>query len=144
MVDKGQGVVLPYLLAKGLPGLRLSPPCAKVEQDQRPCGIGDYIDFKTNTDIFPVACFSTMQFGRALNCLIRKIVYTYPALDYVYLLKADVSDGFYRIGLRPEDAPKLGLVFPSVEEEQPMVAIPLNYLWDGKIPHPYSAWPRKR
>ena len=67
-----------------------------------------------------------MQYGRALDRLIREIVYTDPALGYVYLLKADISEGFYRIGLRPEDAPKLGLIFPSGEEEEPMVAIPLT------------------
>ena len=48
------------------------------------------------------------------------------ALGYVYLLKVDVSDGFYRIGLRPEDAPKLGLILPSGKEEEPMVDIPLT------------------
>ena len=42
------------------------------------------------------------------------------------MLKADVSDGFYRIGIRPEDAPKLGLILASGEEEEPMVAIPLT------------------
>ena len=67
-----------------------------------------------------------MQYGRALDRLIRKMVYADPALGYVYMLKADVSNGFYRIGLRPEDAPKLGLVFPSNKEEDPMVVIPLT------------------
>ena len=67
-----------------------------------------------------------MKYGRALDRLIRQIVYADPALGYVYLLKAYVSDGFYRIGLRPEDAPKLGLIFPSGKEEEPMVAIPLT------------------
>ena len=69
---------------------------------------------------------SAMQYGRALDHLIREIVYADPALGYVYLLKADVSDGFYRIGLRPTDAPKLGLIFPSGKEEEQMVAIPLT------------------
>ena len=36
-----------------------------------------------------------------------------------------MSDGFYRIGIRPEDAPKLGLIFPSGADEEPMVSIPL-------------------
>ena len=67
-----------------------------------------------------------MQYGRALDRLIREIVYADPALGYVYLLKADVSGGFYHIGLHPEDAPKLGLIFPSDKEEEPMVAIPLT------------------
>ena len=67
-----------------------------------------------------------MQYGQALDRLIRKIVYADPAFGYVYLIKADVSDGFYRIGLRPQYAPKLGLIFPSGKEEEPMVAIPLT------------------
>ena len=67
-----------------------------------------------------------MQYGRALYRLIHEIVYADPALGYVYLLKADVSDGFYRIGLRPTDAPKLGLILPSGKGEEQMVAIPLT------------------
>ena len=67
-----------------------------------------------------------MQYGRALDRLIREIVYADPALSYVYLLKEDVSNGFYRIGLRPEDAPNLGFIFPSGKEEEQMVAIPLT------------------
>ena len=110
-------MVLPYSVAKGLPGLRLSPRGVKVERDQRPRWLGDYNYFKTNAETLPVACLSAMQYGRALDRLIREIVYADPALGYVYLLKADVSDGFYLIGLRPEDAPKLGLILPSGKEE---------------------------
>ena len=67
----------------------------KVEQDQRPCWPGNYSYFKTNAKTLPVACLSAIQYGRALDRLIRKIVYADPALGYVYLLKADVFDGFY-------------------------------------------------
>ena len=67
-----------------------------------------------------------MQYGRALDRLICEIVYADTALGYFYLLKADVSDRFYRIGLRPTDAPKLGLIFPSGKEEEQMVATPLT------------------
>ena len=58
-----------------------------------------------------------MQYGQALDRLLRGIVFADPALGYVYLLKADVSDGFYRIGLRPEDATKLGLIFSNGADE---------------------------
>ena len=54
-----------------------------------------------------------MQYDWELDRLLREIVYTDRYLGYVYLLKVDVSDGFNRIGLRPEDAPKLVLIFPS-------------------------------
>ena len=67
-----------------------------------------------------------MQYGRALDRLIREILYADPALGYVYLLQADVSDGFYRIWIRPTDPPKLELIFPSSKEEEQMVAIPLT------------------
>ena len=94
-------MVLPYLVAKGLQGLRLSPPGVKVEPERKPRWLGDYSYFKTNAETLPVACLSAMQYGRALYRLIREIVYADPALGYVYLLKADLSDGFYCIGLRP-------------------------------------------
>ena len=34
-----------------------------------------------------------------------------PKLGPMYVLKSDIADGFYWIGLRLADAPKLGLVF---------------------------------
>ena len=113
-------MVLPYSVAKGLPGLRLSPPGVKVEGDRRPCWLGDYSFFLTNAETLSIASLSAMQYGRALDRLIHEIVYADPALGYVYLLKADVSDGFYCIGLRTTDAPKLGLIFPSCKGEEQM------------------------
>ena len=52
-----------------------------------------------------------IQYGRALDRLVKEVVIAKPALVLVHVLKADVSDGFYHIGLRLIDAPKLGLVF---------------------------------
>ena len=88
---------------------------------------------------------SARQYRCALDCLLREIVFTDPDLGPVYLLKADVSDGFYRIGLRPEGAPKLGLIFLSGADEWPMVVIYLilPMAWNPPPP-PYYAWPRKR
>ena len=125
MVEKGQWTVLLYLVAKRLPGLRLSPPEVKVERDRRPRWLGNYSHYKTNAETLPVACLSEMQYGRALDRLLCDIVFADPALVPVYILKTDVSDGFYRIGVFPEDAPKLVLIFPSGANEEPMVAIPL-------------------
>ena len=52
MIEKGQWVLLPYLVAKGLLGLRLSPPGVKVERDRRPLLLGDYIYFKLMPRLF--------------------------------------------------------------------------------------------
>ena len=111
MVAKGQWVVLPYSVAKRLPGLRLSPPGVKIERDRRPRWIGDYSFNTINAETLPICDLSAMQYGRCLDRLLREIVYADPKLGPVHTIKADVSDGFYRIGLGPSDAAKLGLVF---------------------------------
>ena len=90
MVEKGQWVVLPYLVNKRLLGLRLSLPIVKVERDRIPCWIIYYSYFKTNAKNLPVACSSSMQYSRALDRLLREIVFTDPALGPVYLPKADI------------------------------------------------------
>ena len=74
-----------------------------------------------------------MQYSRTIYLLIREIVFADPALGPVFMLKSDVSDGFYSILIRPEDAPKLGLIFPSGADEEPMVAIPLtlSMVWEN-------------
>ena len=75
-----------------------------------------------------------MQYGRLLDHLPREIFFAEPALGPVYMLKADMLYGFYRIGIRPEYTPKLGLILPSGANEEPMVATPLTLLAGWKIP----------
>ncbi len=48
-----------------------------------------------------------------------------PALGPVYLMKVDISDGFYRINLNVDDILKLGVVFPTHPGQEPLVALPL-------------------
>jgi hypothetical protein len=43
----------------------------------------------------------------------------------VYLLKIDISDGFYRIDLNPDNIPHLGMAFPTCDGTEPLVAFPL-------------------
>ena len=85
-----------------------------------------------------------MKYGRALDRLLHKIVFVDPALGPVYMLKADVSNGFYRIGILPEDASKLGLILPIGADEEQMVATPLTLPMDWNPPPTYSVRPRKR
>ena len=69
-----------------------------------------------------------MQYGQALDRLIREVMIADTALGPVYVLKSDVSDGFCHIVLQPADAPKLGLVSPSYVQGEEMVAIPLTLI----------------
>ena len=105
-------MVLPYLVAKELRGLRLIPPRVKEERDRRPRWLGDYSYSNLNSKTLPISALSAIQYGRDLDRLIREIVIADPTLGPVHVLKADASDDFYRISLRLMGDPKLGLVFP--------------------------------
>ena len=64
MVAKGQWVVLPYSVAKRLPGLRLSLPGVKIERDRRPRWLGNYSFNPINAETLPICDLSAMQYGR--------------------------------------------------------------------------------
>ncbi len=127
MIKKSQWVVLPYSIAKTLPGLRLSPPGVIDQRDRRPRWVGDYSFYNVNAETVPLAARESMQFGQALERFLREILLADPRFGPVYLAKTDCSDGFYRIHLAPEDIPKRGLIFPghSGTPEEQLVALPL-------------------
>jgi hypothetical protein len=41
------------------------------------------------------------------------------------MIKLDTSDGFYQIGLNIDDIPKLGVVFPTLPGDEPLIGFPL-------------------
>lgn len=125
MINKDQWVILPYSVVQDLPGLRLSPPGVVPQRERRPRWICDYSFYAVNLDTLPLAALESMQFGHALDRILRHILLANPELGPVYLMKVDLSDGFYRVDLSPDDAPKLGVVFPTRSNEEPLVAIPL-------------------
>ena len=87
---------------------------------------------------------SSIQYGCVLDRLLLEIFFADPALGPVYMLRTDVSYDFYCIWIHPEDAPKLGLIFHSISDEEPMVAGPLTLPMGWKNTPPYSLRPRKR
>ena len=125
MVRKGQWVILPAADALGLPGLRASPPGVVPQRGRRPRWIGDYTWSGVNQETVPLFAEEAMQFGHALDRIIREILLANPAHGPVFQAKTDLSDGFYRVNLSAADAPKLGLVFPTRSGEEKLVAIPL-------------------
>ena len=126
LVGKVQWVLLPYLVYKYLMILGLSPPGLKEEQDRRSRWIGDYIYSTLNLETLPISALSHVQYSWALDRLIREVVIADPTLRPFYVLKVDVINGFYHIGLIPIDAPNLVLVFPSYISGEDLVAIPLT------------------
>ena len=125
MIKKGQWVILPAAMAMELEGLRLSPPGVVPQRDRRPRWICDYTWSGVNSDTLPLAAMEAMQFGHALERILREILLANPAHGPVQLNKTDLSDGFYRVDLNADDAPKLGVVFPTKPGTDAMVAVPL-------------------
>jgi hypothetical protein len=66
-----------------------------------------------------------MQFGRTLERIIAQTVGADPRFGPVHFIKIDISDGFYRVQVRAEYIPKLGVSFPSLPNQEPVVAFPL-------------------
>lgn len=138
MVPKGQWVVLPAHIALALPGIRTSPPGGVPQRDCRPRWIGNYTWSQVNQEAVPIFASESMQFGHALERLLREILLANlpMALSMSSRLTLDLSDGFFcRVKL---NANELGLVFPTRPGEEPLVAIPLvqpwSFPWDGKQP----------
>ncbi len=121
MINKGQWVVLPYSAVRHLPGLRISPPGVILQRNRGPRWILDYSWWDVNSNTLPLAAMDAMQFGHALDCILREILLANPAFGPVHLIKSDISDGFYRIALNVDDIPKLGVVFPTAPGEEPLV-----------------------
>ncbi len=125
MVQKNQWVVLPFSSVADLPGLCISPMGVVPQHERRPRTIVDYTYSGVNQTTQPIAPMEAMQFGRALDRYICHIVTADPSHGPVYMLKVDISDGFYHVWLRLEDIAKLAVAFPTPPGEEPLVALPL-------------------
>ena len=66
-----------------------------------------------------------MQFGCALERVLWKVAMANPTQGPLYLLKIDLSDGFYCVRLHAQDAPMLGVAFPVAPGELLLTTIPL-------------------
>ena len=66
-----------------------------------------------------------IQFGHMLDRLLREILLADQSHEPPEMMKVDIADGFYRIQLNVGDIPKLGVVFPTRDSKEPLVAFPL-------------------
>jgi hypothetical protein len=66
-----------------------------------------------------------MQFGWSLEQILHEILFANPAHGPVHMIKLDISDGFYRISLKIDDILKLGVVFPTLPGDKPLITFPL-------------------
>ena len=125
MIDQGYWVILPYSNVLHLPHLRLSPLGVVPQRDRRPRIIVDYTFWGINDDTVPLAPAESMQFGRALERILRKIRRANRRFGPTYMIKVDIADGFYRLFVSAPTIANLGVVFPQYEDEEPLIAFPL-------------------
>ena len=124
MINKGHWTVLPaHLMAHEL-WIRLSPLGVVPQRDWRPRTICDYTFFGINPQTLPLAPQEAMQFGRALQRSPQRMLRSHPRHGPVFTSKIDIADGFYRIWIKAEDAPKLAVLFPSRPGEEALIAMP--------------------
>ena len=126
MIDKQQWIVLPANMIKKLFRLRLSPIGLVPQNNRRDRMISDYSYYDVNADTLNIAPTESMQFGRTLWRLLNEIHHANSKFGPVYMSKIDLSDGFYRLWLRPEDTPALAVLLPTRENEPPLIGIPLT------------------
>ena len=74
-----------------------------------------------------------MEYGHALEGILRKTFHTNPAHRPIHLNKTYLTDGFYCLDLNTYDSHKLGIVFPTNPGTNPMVDSPLVFpmVWNN-------------
>ena len=104
-----QWIVLLYGLVNDLPGLRLTPPGVVPQCDRQPRFVCDYTYLFINHDTGPITPIEVMQFGHALDMIIRNILLSDPKFGATYLHKINIADRLYQITLKIKYIPKLAV-----------------------------------
>jgi hypothetical protein len=125
MIEQQYWIVIPYKDVLHLPNLRLSPMGVVPQRDRRPRVIVDYSFADVNANTIPLAPTESMQFGRTLDRVLHRIHHANRRFGPVQLIKVDIADGFYRLKVAPSHIPVLGVAFPHLPGEEPLVAFPL-------------------
>ena len=125
MIKNNQWIILPYSIVQDFPGLRISPPGVIPQRERRPRWICDYSYYGVNQETLDICATESMQYGHALDRILREILLANPTLGPVHLHKIDLSDGYYRMDVSIKDIPKLGVVFPKLPGVEPLVSFPL-------------------
>jgi hypothetical protein len=86
----------------------------------------DYSFYGLNDETLRLSPRKAMQFGQALERIICLTVNANPKFGPVNFIKIDLANGFYRVWLKTDDIPKLGVAFPQLEGEEPLFAFPLS------------------
>ena len=126
-------MILLYDVAKDLPGLRLSLPGVVPQRERNPCWICSFSYYQINDETVELFLKESMQFGHALDRVLREKLLANPAFGPVNLIKIDIADSFYRLDVILGDIPKLAVIFPTLPGQQHLVVLPLVLPMGWKI-----------
>jgi hypothetical protein len=79
----------------------------------------DYSYDGVNQACLPHAPLAAMQFGRAMQRLLQRLVYCDRRHSPPLMAKIDLVDGYYRVPLLPTAALSLAVLIPSDIAENP-------------------------
>jgi hypothetical protein len=140
MVREGYWCVLPFTAVAHMSKLKLSPAGVVPQRERRPRIILDYSfppHDNVNSASLPIAPTHAMQFGKAFQRLIQRIVYCNKNHGPPYMAKLDLADGYYRVPLSPLAALELAVVLPGDGIHDRLVGIPLSLPmgWSNSPPY---------
>ena len=110
--------------AVGLNGLRLSLAGLIPQRDRQDRIVIDYTWIGVNEATRRLDPDS-MQFGHSLQRILQRMYDADPCPGPIYMMKVDIADGFYSVGLSPEDVPSIGVRLPPGPDGKNLVAFPL-------------------
>ena len=127
-IKAGFWVVLPLAQVQVLnKDLRILPMAIKVEHHNWcPLVIVDHSWFGVSNQTIPDLPCKVMQFGGTLPPILWLLCHADLSAGPVYLSKYDITDGFYCMFLKADDALHLAIMMPSYDNETPLLAIPLS------------------
>ena len=121
LVEKGVWIVLLLEDDVGLDGLRLSPAGLIPQWDRWDRIVIDYTWSGVN-EATPRLAPDSMQSGHALQRILQRMYDAYYRHGNIYMMKVDIAEGFYCMGVAPEDLPSLRLCLSPGPDGKTMAA----------------------
>jgi hypothetical protein len=118
-------MLLPHEAVKDMVNVRWSPLGVVPQRERRPRVIVDYSFYGVNKDTLKLGPEEAIQFGKAVERLLKAGVRANPKFEPLLQYKLDISDGFYRIALSTLGSQRLGVLLLNFPGLPPLVAFPL-------------------
>jgi hypothetical protein len=124
-LKKGYWMLLPHEAVKDMVNVRWSPLGVVPQRERRPRVIVDYSFYGVNKDTLKLGPEEAIQFGKAVERLLKAGVRANPKFEPLLQYKLDISDGFYRIALSTSGSQRLGVLLLNFPGLPSLVAFPL-------------------